>query len=165
VTITERRFNTLTTTSTTTTVSTDYFATTEARKASFTAILDNANLKERAVKNAAVVKLLTESDPLYPQRVRCTKEVPSYTTKVVTTTVQGPRTTLKPVTKTKMSTIISTITTTECPECSTTVTVTEEETITTMAIFERTNTVAQTGKLLPITCKSIQLVTRPLTAL
>ncbi|KAH7238157.1 hypothetical protein BKA59DRAFT_481509 [Fusarium tricinctum] len=144
VTITERRFNTLTTTSTTTTVSTDYFATTEARKASFTAILDNANLKERAVKNAAVVKLLTESDPLYPQRVRCTKEVPSYTTKVVTTTVQGPRTTLKPVTKTKMSTIISTITTTECPECSTTVTVTEEETITTMAIFERTNTVAQT---------------------
>lgn len=151
--ITARRTDTLTTTSTTTTVSTDYFVTTEARKASFTAVLDNSKLEDRAVKNAAAVNLLTETDSLYPQRVRCTKEVPSYTTKVVTTTVQGPRTTLKPVTKTKTSTIISTITTTECPECSTTVTVTEEETMTTMTVYTRANIVTQTGKLLLLTSK------------
>jgi hypothetical protein len=157
--------NTVTTTSTTTTVSTDFFVTTEARKASFTAILDNSKLKERAVKKAAVVNLLTRTSALYPQRVRCTKEVPSYTTKVVTTTVQGPRTTLKPKTKTKMSTITSTITATDCPECSTTVTMTEEETMTTMAITERTSSIAQTGKLLLIASKSIQLVNRSLTAL
>jgi hypothetical protein len=94
------------------------------------------------------MKRLFTTATLYPQRVRCTKEVPSYTTKVVTTTVQGPRTTLKPKTKTKMSTIISTITTTDCLECSTTVTTTEEETMTSFRITEQTSTMAQTGKLL-----------------
>ncbi|KAM0203023.1 hypothetical protein ACHAPI_001193 [Fusarium lateritium] len=143
-TFTARMANTITTTSTTTAVSTNFFTTTEARMASFTAILDNRKLNDRAVKKGAVVKLRSKTSPLYPQRVRCNKEVPSYTTKVVTTTVQGPRTTLKPVTKTKLSTITSTITTTDCPECITTITTTEEETLTTMMVTERTSTEART---------------------
>ncbi|KAF5677566.1 hypothetical protein FHETE_1617 [Fusarium heterosporum] len=140
------RTNVVTTTSTTTTASTNYLTLTEARMASFTGIQDDSlKVKERAVKKAANVQLLSaKTVVLYPQRVRCSKEIPSYTTKVVTTTVQGPRTTLKPKTKTITSTTVSTIVTTECPDCVTTETETEEQTITTMRVIQQLSTLAQT---------------------
>ncbi|KAF4996993.1 hypothetical protein FGRMN_4133 [Fusarium graminum] len=140
------RANIVTTTSTTTTATTNYLIVTEARLATFTVIQDNSlKVKERDVKKATNVQLFSaKTVMLYPQRVRCSKEIPSYTTKVVTTTVQGPRTTLKPKTKTIISTTVSTIVTTECPDCATTETETEEQTMTTMRVIQQISTLAQT---------------------
>ncbi|KAH7198969.1 uncharacterized protein B0J16DRAFT_47775 [Fusarium flagelliforme] len=54
-------------------------------------------------------------DDQQPQSVRCVVDKPQYSTKTVSTTVQGPRRTLKAVTKTKISTISTTVTKTEYP--------------------------------------------------
>src|SRR5688500_7905851 len=117
-TVISTRTATTSTTSTSFTTTTRLITSTVARNPGFTAILNDPlyEAKKRDVKRATELQMLaakSKSSPLYPQRVRCGKEVPSYSTKVVTTIVNGKRVTLKAATRTKMSTITTTILTTE----------------------------------------------------
>ncbi|KAF4451698.1 hypothetical protein F53441_5377 [Fusarium austroafricanum] len=66
----------------------------------------------------------------YVQRIRCTKRVPVTSTKYITTTVQGPRKTIK-MTKTKAVSTTETVTETEYPDdVTTTMTETSSTTVT-----------------------------------
>jgi hypothetical protein len=82
-----------------------------------------------------------------PQSVRCVKEVPKYSTKTVTTNIQGPRRTLKAVTKTKTLTSFTSVVSTAFPEATSTTTTTEyHEIITTDVDVTSTSALTETGK-------------------
>ncbi|KAM0192200.1 hypothetical protein ACHAPA_010312 [Fusarium lateritium] len=72
--------------------------------AGFTRILEaSGHVAKRDFKLSERVTTLTlpgQGDKEYPQRTDCTKRVPQCMTKTITTTVQGPRITLKAATKT-----------------------------------------------------------------
>ncbi|KAM0546962.1 hypothetical protein ACHAPJ_010623 [Fusarium lateritium] len=136
---------TATTTSTTTT--TKYTTTTVSKPPGFTAIQNDPlyvakkrDLKERKVKIQTAAPGGT-----IPQSVKCVKKVPTYSTKVVSTTVQGVRVTLKAATKTKTLSYSTTVTTTEYPfDASTTVTTTVYPTTTSFEDVTSTTTITQT---------------------
>ncbi|SPJ83974.1 uncharacterized protein FTOL_10490 [Fusarium torulosum] len=80
-----------------------------------------------------------------PQSVHCVKDVPKYSTKTVTTNVQGPRRTLKAVTKTKTLTSFTTVVSTVFPEATSTTTTTEyREIITTDVDVTSTSALTET---------------------
>ncbi|CVL08145.1 uncharacterized protein FMAN_14191 [Fusarium mangiferae] len=141
------RIATATTTSTSTTTSTRFITSTVAEPAGFTAILDDPlYVAKRDAKKVGKLEMLSaQASSLYPQRVSCVREVPSYSTKIVSTTVQGGRTTLKAATKTKASTVTTTITSVEYPDdVSTTVTTTVSDTVTDYTDFTTTISLTQT---------------------
>ncbi|KAJ4250901.1 hypothetical protein NW762_011551 [Fusarium torreyae] len=146
-TIKSTRTATATTTSTSTTFTTRFITSTVAAPNGFTAVLDDPlYLAKRDAKKVGKVQMLTAQPvSMYPQRVRCVKEVPSYSTKIVSTTVQGARTTLKAATKTKTSTITTTIISTKYPDdVSTTVTTAISNTVTDYTDTTTTTTLTQT---------------------
>jgi hypothetical protein len=84
-----------------------------------------AKIKARA-DSGPVVGILAAPAKQYPQRIDCTKKVPTTIIKTVSTTIQGPRKTLKPQTKTKTTLFTETVVETIYPED---VTVTTTETV------------------------------------
>ncbi|CAG7558064.1 unnamed protein product [Fusarium equiseti] len=80
----------------------------------------------------------------YVQRIRCTKRAPVTSTKYTTTTIQGPRKTIKQ-TKTKLVSTTETVTETEYPDdVTTTVTETSSPTITEYNDVTSTSTMTET---------------------
>lgn len=135
----------------------------------YTAILDDASyrakrdllLEREPEEDATPVVPNLFPDGNLPQSVRCVKDVPKYTTKTVTTTVQGPRRTLKAVTKTNTLTYYTSPVTTVYPEATSTTTVTEyHEIVTTDVEVTSTSSITETGKT-PITIPSRLTLTRP----
>lgn len=121
----------------------------------YTAILDDASyrakrdlLLEREPEDEVtpvVPKLFPGGD--LPQSVRCVKDVPKYTTKTVTTTVQGPRRTLKAATKTNTLTFFTSPVSTVYPQATSTTTITEyHEIVTTDVEVTSTSSITETGK-------------------
>ncbi|KAF4980514.1 hypothetical protein FZEAL_3502 [Fusarium zealandicum] len=81
----------------------------------------------------------------FPQRIDCTKRISQYSTKTITTQVQGPKITMKAVTKTKTITIIQHDTSTSyLPDLSTTITKTTTETETNYEETPYTTTFTET---------------------
>ncbi|CAG1994602.1 unnamed protein product [Fusarium graminearum] len=125
-------WSTKTSTSWTTTTK-SFTSTVTTTPVGFTAILDDASyimkrdlLVERdqgGNVSPPVVNTLPGGD--LPQSVRCVKDIPKYSSKTVTTNVQGPRRTLNAATKTKTLTSLTSVTTTVYPEASFTETITE----------------------------------------
>jgi len=86
-------------------------------------------------------------DGQLPQSVRCVKAVPKYTTKVVTTQVQGPRRTLKAVIRTSTLTSSTSVISTVYPDATSTSFTTEyNEVVTTDVDVTSTTIVSETGK-------------------
>ncbi|KAH6970213.1 hypothetical protein DER45DRAFT_608919 [Fusarium avenaceum] len=119
----------------------------------YTAILDDASyrakrdllLEREPEEDATPVVPNLFPDGNLPQSVRCVKDVPKYTTKTVTTTVQGPRRTLKAVTKTNTLTYYTSPVTTVYPEATSTTTVTEyHEIVTTDVEVTSTSSITET---------------------
>ncbi|RBR13308.1 uncharacterized protein FIESC28_08274 [Fusarium coffeatum] len=138
-------------TSTTTTKS--FTSTVTTTPVAFTAILDNTKYVARrdlplgSVTADYVSPVLPVSplDGQLPQSVRCVKAVPKYTTKVVTTQVQGPRRTLKAVTKTSTLTSSTSVVSTFYPEATSTSYTTEyHEVVTTDVDVTSTTVVSET---------------------
>ncbi|KAJ4243833.1 hypothetical protein NW762_014711 [Fusarium torreyae] len=143
---TRTAWNTATTTSTTTT--TKYTTTTVSKSPGFTAIQNDPlyQAKKRDVKRKREVEIQTAAPGgTLPQSVKCVRKVPTYSTKVVSTTVQGIRVTRKAATKTKTLSYSTTVTTTEYPsDASTTVTTTVYPTTTSFEDVTSTTTITQT---------------------
>ncbi|QPC72172.1 hypothetical protein HYE68_002924 [Fusarium pseudograminearum] len=148
-------WSTKTSTSWTTTTK-SFTSTVTTTPVGFTAILDDASyhakrdlLVERDQGGDVfppVVNTLPGGD--LPQSVRCVKDVPKYSSKTVTTNIQGPRRTLNAATKTKTLTSFTSVTTTVYPEASFTVTTTEyHQVVTTDVEVTSTITVPETGKI------------------
>ncbi|KAG8670855.1 hypothetical protein FPOAC2_04158 [Fusarium poae] len=121
-----------------TTITTKYFVSTISAPSSFVPIKgdpsyvarkrdENQPRAPKAIANDA----RTVIGGSLPQSVRCVKEIPQYTTKTVSTTIQGPRKTVKAATKTKMSTVTTTSTSTIYPERATTTSTTIVHTLVT----------------------------------
>ncbi|KAM0350012.1 hypothetical protein ACHAP4_010130 [Fusarium culmorum] len=108
----------------------------------FTAILDDASYIMKR-------DLLIERDQggdVSPPSVRCVKDIPKYSSKTVTTNIQGPRRTLNAATKTKTLTSFTSVTTTVYPEASFTETITEyHQIVTTDVEVTSTTTVPETA--------------------
>ncbi|KAM0416833.1 hypothetical protein ACHAPD_005770 [Fusarium lateritium] len=104
-------------TSTTSSVTTKFITTTIARPPSWIPIKEDPDWvpRKRAEKNDGFVDVEALTSNQLPQSVRCVKEIPNYSTKTVTSTVKGPKITLKAATKTKVSTVPTTITITDYP--------------------------------------------------
>ncbi|GKU18680.1 unnamed protein product [Fusarium langsethiae] len=121
--------------SATTTTTTKYVTSTIEKPPGFTDILNQPrtvkrrNQKKRDVKNQTIAPGGT-----YPQSVRCVKEVPTTSTKTITTTVQGARKTAKAVTKLKTTTISTAVVTTQCPDDASTTVFTTEYPVTTSVV-------------------------------
>ncbi|KAM0499455.1 hypothetical protein ACHAP8_005611 [Fusarium lateritium] len=131
-----------TTTTVTSTVTTKFITSTVAKPAGFTDINNQPLTQKRAVKKRVTTVTTGLPGGSMPQSVRCVKEVPSYSTKAITTTVQGPRTTLKAVTKFKTITGFTTVTSTEYPsDASTTITTIEHPTTTSFVDVTSTTTI------------------------
>jgi hypothetical protein len=144
---------TTTTTSTSFTTTTVSTTNTVAAPAGFTPLLEApdyvAKVKARAVQQAAapVIPGLRAGQQLYAQRIDCTKRVPYTTIKSITTTVQGPRKTLQPKTKTKTITTTETIVETSYPpDVTETETETVSPTTTVQTIVTHEATSVETGK-------------------
>ncbi|KAJ4247415.1 hypothetical protein NW762_013090 [Fusarium torreyae] len=135
---TDEQTETVTQETTTTYTSTSFVTTTVttsstiAAPAGFTPLLQApdyvAKVKVRAAAQAAVPVIpgARAGQQQYVQRIDCTKRIPHTTVKTTTTTVQGPRRTLQPKTKTKVITTTETIVETSYPP---EVTETETETV------------------------------------
>ncbi|KAG5657027.1 hypothetical protein KAF25_011196 [Fusarium avenaceum] len=124
----ESRYITTTSTSTSFTTVSKTSTTTIAPPAGFTALLDAPDYRAKIKARANVAPLngaLGAAKAQYPQRIDCTKRVPTTTVKTISTTIQGPRRTLQPKTKTRVVTSIQTIVETQYPPK-----VTETDTIT-----------------------------------
>ncbi|QPC62654.1 hypothetical protein HYE67_004885 [Fusarium culmorum] len=111
-------------TSTTSSITTKFITTTIIRPPSWTAIKGDPDWRprKRAEKNDGFVNVEALTSNQLPQSVRCVREIPKYSTKTVTTTVKGPKITLKAATKTKTSTVPTTITITDYPNARITAT-------------------------------------------
>ncbi|QPC80029.1 hypothetical protein HYE68_010781 [Fusarium pseudograminearum] len=111
-------------TSTTSSITTKFITTTITRPPSWIAIKGDPDWRprKRAEKNDGFVDVDALTNNQLPQSVRCVKEIPKYSTKTVTTTVKGPKITLKAATKTKTSTVPTTITVTDYPNARITAT-------------------------------------------
>ncbi|KAM0549481.1 hypothetical protein ACHAPJ_009467 [Fusarium lateritium] len=145
------RTSTDTTTSQSTTITTKFVTETIPAPAGFTPILEDplyeARRKARRgeTKDGDAKDLPGAADPLYPQRVDCVQRKPTTSIKTTTTTVQGARITLKAATKTKMSTVVQTVTETEFPpDVETTTTTTAYPTTTSWVDETTTSTIVQT---------------------
>ncbi|KAM0551290.1 hypothetical protein ACHAPJ_008393 [Fusarium lateritium] len=145
------QYTTITSTSTSFTTTTKVTTSTIPAPAGFTPLGQTAQqpgkLKARAANE---IPALPEARVVgqYAQRVDCTKKIPSTSIKTVTSTVQGPRKTLQPKTKTNVITTTETITETNYPPKVTETetktvspTVTEYETVTLGATATETVTV------------------------
>ncbi|KAJ4250230.1 hypothetical protein NW762_012045 [Fusarium torreyae] len=157
-TATETSTSTETTSTTTTTTTTETFTfttfalarqitTTVAAPADFTPIVQTTDVAKRDIvkRLTRTLTLPGEGAKEYVQRVDCTKRIPQYTTKTVTTKVQGARITLKPVTKTKTTVItVHDTTTVYGPDVSETITTVTIETFRALARKLATTTSTQT---------------------
>lgn len=156
------RYTTITSTTTSITTSTSTSTSTISAPAGFTALLNapdyRAKVKARA-DSGPVVNVLAAPAKQYPQRVDCTKKVPTTVIKTVSTTIQGPRKTLKPQTKTRTTVSTETVTETIYPED---VTITTTETVSpTVTEFEdaTVQTVAtETGESIRKSRETITLI-------
>ncbi|KAH7235455.1 hypothetical protein BKA59DRAFT_459019 [Fusarium tricinctum] len=145
------RYHTTTSTTTSITTTTSTSTSTVSAPAGFTALLNapdyRAKIKARA-DSGPVVGILAAPAKQYPQRIDCTKKVPTTIIKTVSTTIQGPRKTLKPQTKTKTTLSTETVVETIYPEDVTVTTtetvsptVTEYDDVTVQAVATETVTV------------------------
>jgi hypothetical protein len=121
-----------------------------APAAGFTALLDapdyRAKIKARA-DAAPLNNVLAAPKVQYPQRVDCTKRIPTTTVKTISTTVQGPRRTLQPKTKTRVVVSTQTIIETQYPpKVTETDTVTVSPTVTEYDEITVEATAIETGK-------------------
>ncbi|RBR25262.1 uncharacterized protein FIESC28_01871 [Fusarium coffeatum] len=154
ITIHSTRTSTSVTSTDSFTVTTKYVDQTVPAPAGFTAILNDplyeARRRMRALNNDQEVEDIPDiAAVMYPQRVDCTKKKPSTSTTTTTTIIQGPRTTVKAVTKTHFSTVVSITTSTEYPpDVETTVTVTTYPVTTVWGETTTVSTVTNTGKSL-----------------
>ncbi|QPC63295.1 hypothetical protein HYE67_005526 [Fusarium culmorum] len=115
----------------------------------FTAILDDASY---IMKRDLLIERDQGGDVSPPVSVRCVKDIPKYSSKTVTTNIQGPRRTLNAATKTKTLTSFTSVTTTVYPEASFTETITEyHQIVTTDVEVTSTTTVPETGKIFLVT--------------
>ncbi|KAF5017579.1 hypothetical protein F66182_10469 [Fusarium sp. NRRL 66182] len=147
----ETHYHTVYSSATSYTTTTKYTSETIAAPAGFTGLREagdyRAKIKARAAPaapaNPAVLPAGLRSGSEYVQRVDCVKNVPSRSTKVVTSTVKGPRITLKAKTKTKSVKSTTTIIETEYPPK---VTQTSTETVypTLTQYVDRTETIFNT---------------------
>ncbi|KAF0642007.1 hypothetical protein FPSE5266_02498 [Fusarium pseudograminearum] len=110
--------------STTGSITTKFITTTITRPPLWIAIKGDPDWRprKRAEKNDGFVDVKALTSNQLPQSVRCVREIPKYSTKTVTTTVQGHKITLKAATKTKTSTVPTTITVTDYPNARITAT-------------------------------------------
>jgi hypothetical protein len=146
-------------TSTATSTTTKIITNTIAAPAGFVPALSGDYRAKRAVANKVAAKPQAPPVPpangraavrvgtavQYVTRVDCTKRVPSTSIKVVSTTVQGPRKTLKAKTKTSTKTSTETVTSTEFPpEVIETVTETTSPTVTETMDITSTTTLTET---------------------
>ncbi|KAG5655663.1 hypothetical protein KAF25_009162 [Fusarium avenaceum] len=148
-----------TVTSTTTSTTTSIVTNTIVAPAGFVPVLPGDYRAKRAVAKKVAAK--PQAPPLSPAsgkaavrvgtvvqyvtRVDCTKRVPSTTIKVVSTTVQGPRKTLRAKTKTSTNTSTETITSTKYPpDVTETVTETTSPTVTNTVDETSTTTITET---------------------
>lgn len=132
------------------TTTTKFITSTVPAPASFTAIQDDPlyEARKRAIEDGNIGNDIQAAGGELPQSVGCIKEIPSYTTKTISTTVQGPRRTLKGATKTKVVTVSTTSVSTEYPaNAKTTSTTTAYPTTTVVTDVTSTSTIFQTGKL------------------
>ncbi|KAJ4250124.1 hypothetical protein NW762_011934 [Fusarium torreyae] len=138
-------WTTITTTSTTTT--TKDVTSTVQRAAGFTPIHGPGwvpRKREQLEKKAVKAKAAPPGGNL-PQSVRCVVDKPIYSTKTVSTRIQGPRRTLKAATRTKMTTISTTTTETEYPSnAKTTLTTVIYPTTTSFVDVTSTSTISET---------------------
>lgn len=130
-----------------TTITTKDVTTTIARRPDFVPIGDSdAEMVVTNKKRDITVQTIAPGGQ-EPQSVRCVVDKPSYSTKTITTTVQGPRRTLKAATKTKMLTISTVITSTEYPpNAKTTMTTITRPVVTSFTDTTSTTIITQTGK-------------------
>ncbi|EYB28973.1 hypothetical protein FG05_10985 [Fusarium graminearum] len=121
-------------TSTTSSITTKFITTTITRPPSWIAIKGDPDWRprKRAEKNDGFVNVEALTNNQLPQSVRCVREIPKYSTKTVVTTVKGPRITLKAATKTKTSTVPTTITVTDYPNARITATEISYRSVTTI---------------------------------
>jgi hypothetical protein len=132
------------------TTTTKFITSTIPAPADFTAIQDDAlyEARKRAIEERNIAADIQAPGGQLPQSVGCIKEIPSYTTKTISTTVQGARSTLKAATKTKVVTTSTTSVSTEYPaNAKTTSTTTVYPTTTIVTDVTSTSTIVQTGKL------------------
>ncbi|KAF4968550.1 hypothetical protein FSARC_4065 [Fusarium sarcochroum] len=116
-----------TTTSQSTTIATKFVTEVVPTPPGFTPVLEDPLYEARRKARRGEKKdgdVPGAAGPLYPQRVDCVQKKPFTSTKSITTTVQGARVTLKAITRTRMSTIVQTVTSTEFPPDVDTTTVT-----------------------------------------
>ncbi|KAL4725832.1 hypothetical protein ACLX1H_006506 [Fusarium chlamydosporum] len=128
-----------------TTITTKDVTTTIARRPDFVPIGDSdAEMVVTNKKRDITVQTIAPGGQ-EPQSVRCVVDKPSYSTKTITTTVQGPRRTLKAATKTKMLTISTVITSTEYPpNAKTTMTTITRPVVTSFTDTTSTTIITQT---------------------
>lgn len=137
-------------TSTTSSITTKFITKTITRPPSWIAIKGDPDWRprKRAEKNDGFVDVEALTNNQLPQSVRCVREIPKYSTKTVVTTVKGPRITLKAATKTKTSTVPTTITVTDYPNARITATEISYRSVTTIVRdVTSTSTIPETGKL------------------
>ncbi|XEU94855.1 hypothetical protein FSHL1_000139 [Fusarium sambucinum] len=135
-------------TSTTNSITTKFITTTISRPPSWIAIKEDPDWvpRKRAEKDDGFVDVEALTSNQLPQSVRCVKEIPNYSTKTVTTTIKGPKITLKAATKTKTSTVPTTITITDYPNARVGKTETVYLSVTTMVQdVTSTNTIPETA--------------------
>ncbi|KAF4949570.1 hypothetical protein FSARC_13435, partial [Fusarium sarcochroum] len=101
--------------STSTVVTTKLIPNTIPAPAGFTSILKDPSYRAKRKRGDELQRRdkavdIVDTSSQYVQRVDCVKRVPSYSTNTVKTTIQGPRTTLKAVIKTKTSTVTEHVT-------------------------------------------------------
>ncbi|KAF4453459.1 hypothetical protein FALBO_15980 [Fusarium albosuccineum] len=144
-TISSTRTDTATITKKSTTITTKFITSTVPAPAGFTAILNAPGyVAKREVKENLKLQAI-DAGKRYPQRVRCVNQIPTTSIRIVSTTVQGARVTLKATTKTKTSTVIKTTTSTKYPsDLSTTTTKTVSSHTTVWTDDTTTTTVTET---------------------
>jgi hypothetical protein len=138
-----------------TTTTKSFTSTVTTTPVAYTAILDDTSyrakrdllLERKAADDVTPIVPDTLVGGDLPQSVRCVKDIPKYSTKTVTTNVQGPRRTLKAVTKTKTLTSFTSVVSTTFPLASFTSTITEyHEIMTTDVDVTSTSVLTETGK-------------------
>ncbi|UZP43547.1 hypothetical protein NXS19_011359 [Fusarium pseudograminearum] len=142
------QFTTTTSTTVTSTTVTSYSTSTIKAPDNFKFLLNSGGYVPKLKGRGAKPILPRGTTSQYPQRVDCTKSVPSTTIKTVSTTVKGVRVTLQPKTKTKVVVKTETVTSTNYPPKVTKTntitvspTVTVHDTVTRQAIATDTVTV------------------------
>ncbi|KAJ4113881.1 hypothetical protein NW768_011411 [Fusarium equiseti] len=136
-----------------TTTTKSFTSTVTTTPVAFTAILDDTkyvakrdlSLRRDLLDGISPVDPVSPLEGQLPQSVRCVKAVPKYTTKVVTTQVQGPRRTLKAATRTSTLTSSTSVVSTVYPDATSTTYTTEyHELVTTDVDVTSTTVVSET---------------------